>query len=93
MGRAASFANFDVFTREFTIEQGATTNTTAGRYPIKITLTDDAPTSRGGSKQTVYDFDLYVRFRPLDFDSDAGNSQINSVVQVEEIYPVLPEPE
>ena len=92
LGRAQSFANFDIFTYELTIDEGVTSNFTAGRYPIKITLTDDAPTSRGGPKATVYQFDLYIRFRPLDFEGDAGSSNINTIVTAEEIYPILPEP-
>ena len=70
-----------------------TSNYTAGRYPIKITLSDDAPTSRGGSKSTIYQFDLYVRFRPFDFSSDSSDNDINKVVTVDQIYPVLPDPD
>ena len=56
---------------------------------MTLTLTDTAPESRGGSKSTVYNFDIYVRFRPLDFSSDSSNSNINSIVTVDEIYTVL----
>ena len=34
LGDAQSFADFDIYTHDLTIEQGKTTNSTAGRYPV-----------------------------------------------------------
>ena len=93
LGDAQSFADFDIYTHDLTIEQGKTTNSTAGRYPVQIILRDDAPDSRGGSMQTVYSFDLLVRFRPFGLELGEGSLDVTSVVRADEIYTILPEPE
>lgn len=43
--------------------------------------------------QTVYSFDLLVRFRPFDLELGEGSLDVTSVVRADEIYTILPEPE
>ena len=66
LGRAASFATFDYFTRQLIIAEGATSEFTVGSYPIEFNMTDSAPADRGGPKTTQYNFILYIRFKPQD---------------------------
>ena len=39
----------------------------------------------------TYTFTIYVRFRPLDLTSE--DNQVNQIIQAEEIFTILPEPE
>ena len=86
VGRATSFAKFDPNFSTLLIERGKTNNSTAGSYPMTLTLKDDGSNDYS-TNTAVYSFTVYVKCRPEPYlNTDANNKIDYNIPKVEEIY-------
>lgn len=91
--KAINFAFFDADRMRLTIDKGATTNSTAGKYTMGLTLTDDAPDDVGGPMSSFYEFNLYIKRNTPIYTAegtlvtaDSTSGEQNQVPLVTEIY-------
>lgn len=96
LGKAAEFAQFDNTTRQLLIDEGSTSNSTAGRYRMTLTLTagDGENNIVGGVAKTTtsYSFFVYVKFNATGLsEEEYARSTTTKLVSADEFYTILPQ--